>query len=64
MWNARCPIVHARAELKRLGASDADIAKIDAEVDAVIEDAVAFATASPEPHASELLAHVGAGMQP
>lgn len=62
-WNARCPIVHARAELKRLGATDADIASIDADVDAVIEDAVAFATASPEPKTSELLEHVGAGMQ-
>lgn len=43
------PIVKAEADLRALGLTDADLQKIEAEVEAEVEDAVKFADESAEP---------------
>jgi TPP-dependent pyruvate/acetoin dehydrogenase alpha subunit len=40
-----------------------ELSAIDEHVSGAIEDAVKFACQSPEPETSELLLHVGAGLQ-
>jgi pyruvate dehydrogenase E1 component alpha subunit len=44
----------ARHKLEALGMSEADIRKVDDEVKAIVQEAVDFAQASPEPDAAEL----------
>jgi TPP-dependent pyruvate/acetoin dehydrogenase alpha subunit len=48
-WQARDPIPRLRAEL-----AEADAARLDAEVEAELDDAVEFARASPDPDPEEL----------
>ncbi len=62
-WRARCPIEGAKRELATLGMSAQELSAIDEHVSGAIEDAVKFACQSPEPETSELLLHVGAGLQ-
>jgi acetoin:2,6-dichlorophenolindophenol oxidoreductase subunit alpha len=62
-WMARCPVAFARRRLVAAGVPEADIAAVEAQVDTQIEDAVAFAHASPEPLPDEIVQHVGAGAQ-
>lgn len=63
LWRQRDPIVKLRAELAEAGeASEADLARIEAEVQDQVDDAVRFADDSPEPHPSELYTDVYAGV--
>ena len=45
----------------RAGVDEATVARIDERVEELLEEAVEFATASPDPSVDELLAEVGAG---
>lgn len=58
-WKARSPIKRFREHLLAEGtASEADLVRIEAEVQATIEDALHFASASPWPDATTVLDHV------
>jgi len=48
------PIVHVRAALRELGATEEDLEAVDRQVDERVAAAVAFAEASPEPDVGEL----------
>jgi pyruvate dehydrogenase E1 component alpha subunit len=48
------PIDGCRAKLEKLGVSEAELAKIDDEVKAIVLEAAEFAQSSPEPDAAEL----------
>jgi pyruvate dehydrogenase E1 component alpha subunit len=48
-WKARDPLILLRDRLARAGVSDDAVAAIDARVEERLEDAVEFATTSPEP---------------
>jgi TPP-dependent pyruvate/acetoin dehydrogenase alpha subunit len=57
---ARCPIEHVAGQLEADGELTADLrARLDAEVRGEVDQALAFADASPYPDASEVLADVG-----
>jgi pyruvate dehydrogenase E1 component alpha subunit len=51
---AHDPIARLRATLREHGCTDEELERVDAEVDARVEEAVKFADASPEPDVSEL----------
>jgi pyruvate dehydrogenase E1 component alpha subunit len=51
---AHDPIARLRGALREHGCTDEELDRIDAEVDARVEEAVKFADASPEPDVSEL----------
>jgi TPP-dependent pyruvate/acetoin dehydrogenase alpha subunit len=58
-WEARDPIMRLESTLRQEGVlTDAAIHEIASELHAIIEDAEAFALASPPPDASELTEHV------
>jgi TPP-dependent pyruvate/acetoin dehydrogenase alpha subunit len=58
-WQARDPIPNAAQQLKALGlADDGSLAAIETEVEAAIDDAVAFAESSPLPEPTDALKHV------
>jgi pyruvate dehydrogenase E1 component alpha subunit len=58
-WQARDPLTQATDRLRAAGlADDATLAAIEADVTAAIDDAVAFAEASPYPEPSDALKHV------
>jgi TPP-dependent pyruvate/acetoin dehydrogenase alpha subunit len=59
-WKARDPLDLLRARLLEAGATDEDVAAIDGRVEAVLDEAVEFATVSPEPSVEAFLAEVGA----
>ncbi|HEY5288779.1 MAG TPA: thiamine pyrophosphate-dependent dehydrogenase E1 component subunit alpha [Caulobacteraceae bacterium] len=57
---ARCPILRLTGDLELAGAvSPASLATLEAEVEAMVAEAVAFAEAAPYPSPSEALADVG-----
>jgi pyruvate dehydrogenase E1 component alpha subunit len=51
---AHDPIARLRSTLREHGCTDEELDRVDAEVDARVEEAVKFADASPEPDVSEL----------
>src|SRR5262249_19714541 len=54
-WQARCPVARSEARLRREGLlDDAALAAAEARIAAEIEDAVAFAKASPFPDPASL----------
>ncbi len=58
-WKARCPIKGLAAYLLSEGtATESELAQIEAEVQAVVEEALAFAERSPWPDPSTLTDHV------
>jgi pyruvate dehydrogenase E1 component alpha subunit len=57
-WKAHDPLTVLRARLARVGVDDAAIAEIDERVERRIDDAVAFAEASPNPSVDAFLAEV------
>jgi pyruvate dehydrogenase E1 component alpha subunit len=59
-WKERDPLIVLRERLGRAGVDDAAVAKIDERVEALLEEAVEFATESSDPSVDELLAEVGA----
>ena len=59
-WKARDPLVVLRARLERAGIGEPEIAAIDERVEAVIDEAVEFADASPSPSVEEFLEEVAA----
>ncbi|NLG28057.1 MAG: hypothetical protein GX557_09105, partial [Chloroflexi bacterium] len=62
VWRAREPLVVAAERLKARGeATDENLARIEAEVKAVIDEAVAYAEASPAPQPADALKHVFVG---
>jgi pyruvate dehydrogenase E1 component alpha subunit len=52
------PIVRLGQRLKQLGHSEADLAKLEAEAEAIIADAIQFAENSPSPEPDEAFADV------
>jgi pyruvate dehydrogenase E1 component alpha subunit len=60
-WKAHDPLLVLRERLAKAGVNDAAIAAIDERVEALIEEAVEFATESPEPSLDAFLAEVAAG---
>ena len=64
-WATRDPILRLATSLKEAGrATDEDLAEIEREVTAVIDDAVAFAESSPSPEPQEALEDVFFGEGP
>jgi TPP-dependent pyruvate/acetoin dehydrogenase alpha subunit len=59
-WKARDPLIVLRDRLAAAGVDDAAIAAVDERVEQVLEEAVEFATASPNPSVEEFLAEVAA----
>jgi acetoin:2,6-dichlorophenolindophenol oxidoreductase subunit alpha len=57
-WKARDPLGLARARLLAAGVDDAAIGEIDARVEALMDEAIAFAESSPEPSVEAFLAEV------
>jgi len=57
-WKARDPLIVLRAHLAEAGVDEATVAAIDARVEGLMEEAVEFATTSPEPSLEEFLAEV------
>ncbi|MCL6429264.1 MAG: thiamine pyrophosphate-dependent dehydrogenase E1 component subunit alpha [Anaerolineae bacterium] len=58
-WKARCPIKRLASRLLGEGtASESELARIEAEVQAVVEEALAFAESSPWPDPATLTDHV------
>jgi TPP-dependent pyruvate/acetoin dehydrogenase alpha subunit len=57
-WLARDPVKLLRDRLIDQGASESDVALIDERVEALMDEAVDFAVASPEPSVAEFLAEV------
>jgi TPP-dependent pyruvate/acetoin dehydrogenase alpha subunit len=60
-WKARDPLVLLRRRLANDGMDDDAIAAIDSRVEELLEEAVQFATESPEPSVAEFLAEIGVG---
>jgi pyruvate dehydrogenase E1 component alpha subunit len=60
-WKARDPVTLLRARLVDAGVDEAAIAGIDDRIEVLLDEAVAFATESPEPSVEAFLAEVGAG---
>jgi pyruvate dehydrogenase E1 component alpha subunit len=57
-WKARDPLIVLRQRLARAGVDEATIAGIDERVEQLLEEAVEFATDSPNPSVEEFLAEV------
>jgi pyruvate dehydrogenase E1 component alpha subunit len=60
-WKSRDPLIVLRDRLAKAGVDDVAIAAVDERVEQVMEEAVEFATASPNPSVEEFLAEVAAG---
>ncbi|HLY14053.1 MAG TPA: thiamine pyrophosphate-dependent enzyme, partial [Candidatus Limnocylindrales bacterium] len=63
-WKARDPLVLLRARLARAGVAEADVDAIDARVEALLDEAVDFATESPNPSIDAFRAEIAAGEAP
>ena len=62
IWRAKDPLTVAAARLEARGeATDETLARVEAEVTAVIDEAVAYAEASPDPLPTDALKHVFVG---
>jgi pyruvate dehydrogenase E1 component alpha subunit len=59
-WKAHDPLIVLRERLARVGIDDGMVAAIDERVEQRIEEAVEFATTSPNPSVEELLAEIAA----
>ena len=59
-WKARDPLVLLRDRMSRSGVDDDTVAAIDARVEVLMDEAVEFATNSPDPSVAEFLAEVAA----
>jgi acetoin:2,6-dichlorophenolindophenol oxidoreductase subunit alpha len=59
-WKARDPLILLRDRMARSGVDDETVAAIDARVELLMDDAVEFATNSPDPSVAEFLAEVAA----
>ena len=57
-WKAHDPLIVLRARLARAGVDEAAITLIDERVERLIDEAVEFATASPNPSVEDFLAEV------
>ena len=57
-WKARDPLTILRSRLAAAGATGEAIAAVDQRVEQVIDEAIEFATASPEPSVDEFLTEV------
>jgi TPP-dependent pyruvate/acetoin dehydrogenase alpha subunit len=57
-WLARDPVKLLRGRLIDRGASESEVALIDERIEALMDEAVDFAVASPEPSVAEFLAEV------
>jgi pyruvate dehydrogenase E1 component alpha subunit len=60
-WKARDPLVLLRDRLARAGVGEAEIAAIDERVEALLEEAVEFATNSDNPSLDDFRAEIAAG---
>jgi pyruvate dehydrogenase E1 component alpha subunit len=60
-WKSRDPLIVLRGHLATAGVDEAAVAAIEARVEGLMDEAVDFATASPEPSLDEYLAEVAAG---
>ena len=60
-WKARDPLLLLKGRLAGVGVDEAAIAAIDERVEALIEEAIQFATDSPAPSVEAYLAEVAAG---
>ena len=60
-WKAHDPLLVLREQLAKAGVNEAAISAIDGRVEALIEEAVEFATESPEPSLDAFLAEVATG---
>jgi TPP-dependent pyruvate/acetoin dehydrogenase alpha subunit len=58
-WKARDPLIVLRERMLAAGVDEAAIGAIDERVEQLLEDAVTFATESPNPSLDEFLAEVG-----
>jgi acetoin:2,6-dichlorophenolindophenol oxidoreductase subunit alpha len=63
-WKARDPLVLLRQRLARSGVDEAAISAIDERVEALLEEAVEFATASPNPSLDDFRAEIAAAEAP
>jgi TPP-dependent pyruvate/acetoin dehydrogenase alpha subunit len=61
-WKARDPLTLLRDRLARAGVDAAAIAEIDERVEGLLEEAVEFATASPNPSVEAFLAEVAGAL--
>jgi pyruvate dehydrogenase E1 component alpha subunit len=59
-WKERDPLIVLRERLARAGVDEAEVTAIDERVEQLLEEAVEFATSSPDPSVDELLAEVAA----
>jgi pyruvate dehydrogenase E1 component alpha subunit len=59
-WKARDPLIVLRERMTAAGVDDSAIDAIDARVEELMEAAVEFATASPNPSVEDFLAEVAA----
>jgi pyruvate dehydrogenase E1 component alpha subunit len=59
-WKARDPLIVLRERLARSGVEAATVDAIDQKVEQLLEEAVDFATASPDPSVDELVAELAA----
>ena len=59
-WKARDPLIVLRGHMAGAGIDEATVGAVDERVEALMEEAVEFATSSPEPSVSAFLAEVGA----
>jgi len=57
-WKARDPLIVLRARLAAAGVAEDRIAAVDERIEQVIEEAIEFATASPNPSIEEFVAEV------
>jgi TPP-dependent pyruvate/acetoin dehydrogenase alpha subunit len=57
-WKARDPLIVLKAHLAAAGVADEAITEVDQRVEQLIEEAIQFATASPEPSLEAYLAEV------
>jgi len=60
-WKTRDPIAALRARLLAGGAAEEEIAAVDAEIIAIVSDALRFATDSPYPDVATATAHIYSG---
>ncbi len=57
-WKARDPLIVLRSRLAAAGVGEGRIAEVDARVEQVIDEAIDFATSSPNPSVEEFVAEV------
>jgi pyruvate dehydrogenase E1 component alpha subunit len=57
-WKAHDPLLVLRGRLARVGVDEAAIAAVDERVEQLMDEAVEFAVASPNPSVEEFLAEV------